>query len=368
MFRFSVVSFLITFTSAARADDLDDLLNEPEEEDLGGDEPAPAPAPTGPEDDLGPKEEEDPDVFGPADDTDLLGEDADAAPVAGADTADAYRNAQEQAKGMFAEEEAAFWESYLQQYPNTQFRDRIQSHIDDLMAELYGRRIDTGDGSGDAMDQEIRFSQGMLLSNIDPRTRIQFGLEWGNPDWVNLFADYEHQLARPISIHGGVFHRYAGWAVEAGARWAPVKSTRTGTILTFIGDLRLNTQPAFPAIRPQIGFGQRFGKLDAQIQAGTDLELRDGVQLVVLGGANLEYRATETVGVFLESQVHAKGFTWDGGDTFRFQTVTLGLKFHPLAGQREDLDFSLAGTAPYSQQYWQHHFGAIMAQGNYWID
>ncbi len=366
MFRFSVISLLLAFSDVSRADDLDDLLNEPEEDDLGGDK---TPAPSGDDDDLGPPVvEEDPDVFGPADDTDLLGEDADAAPVAGADTADIYRNAQAQAKGMFAEEEAAFWESYLSTYPNTQFRDRVQAHVDDLMAELYGRRIDTREG-GDAMDQEIRFTQGLALSNIDPRSRIQFGLEFGAPAWTNLFADYEHQLARSFSVHGGVFHRYSGWAVEIGPRWAPVKSTRTGTLVTFLLDARLNTQPAFPAFRPQIGIGQRFGKLDAQIQLGTDLELRSGIQAVVLGGANLTYLATDTVGLFLETQAFAKNFTWDEGDVFRFQTVSIGLKFFPLGGERQkDLDLSLAGTAPYSQQYWQHHFGAVMAQGNYWID
>ena len=359
-----LLSALVLSSSAFAGDDLDDILGRDDEEEDG-----PAPAPTGPADDLGPRDADDVGDGRDANDgTDLLGNDSESAAVPGADTADAYRQATAQAKGMFAEEEAAFWEQYLATYPNTQFRERVQKRIDELMAEMYNRQIGDG-GTVDAMDEEIRFAQSVLLDNIDPRTRLQAGVEWGNPDWINLQLDYEHALQRTFSVHGGIEHQYAGWSLGGGVRWAAIKSTRTQTLLTVMGDVYLVTEPAFPAFRPQVAFGQRIGdRVDVQAQVGPALEFRSGVQLVVQGGANVSVQATDTVSVFLETGFAAKNFSWEG-DPFRFQTLTLGLKFFPLpAEKRRNLDVGLAGSAPYAQQYWQHHFGAILAQANYYLD
>jgi hypothetical protein len=177
-----------------------------------------------------------------------------------------------------------------------------------------------------------------------------------------------------LSFHGGVHHRYSGWSVEGGTRWAFVKSTRTQTVMSLIGDVRLNTNPSFPALVPQIAIGKKFGKLDAQIQGGGDFEIRSGLQTLVLAGANLTYRATDTLGVFLESSFVGKNLV-PGNDilsvpeAYRFQTITLGLKFFPMQGDEKDTaDVSIAGTAPYAQSYWQYHFGAIMAAGEYYTD
>ncbi|HEY5633121.1 MAG TPA: hypothetical protein VIT02_05130, partial [Burkholderiaceae bacterium] len=48
----------------------------------------------------------------------------------------------------------------------------------------------------DAMRQELDFAHPMQLENINPRTRLQVGFEWGIPDYMNLIGDYEHQFVR----------------------------------------------------------------------------------------------------------------------------------------------------------------------------
>ena len=50
---------------------------------------------------------------------------------------------------------------------------------------------------------------------IDPRSRFRVGFEWGYPSWINLIANYEQQIDRDFSVHGGMvtIHRLEprGW-------------------------------------------------------------------------------------------------------------------------------------------------------------
>jgi hypothetical protein len=360
-----LVSVLFAATSARAADD-DDPFEEDEDD-------VPAPVPTGPADDLGRKDPDDiPDVPAPVPGAPTapmvpIEDEEELGPVVGGDTAADYRAALEAAKGMGTDEEMAFWEDYLARFPNTQFNTQVRERIDQLMDEMYNRRIERG-GTVDAMDQEVRIAQGLLIENLNPRTRLQAGLEWGNPDWINLQVDYEHAFARTFSVHGGIRHRYTGWGLDLGPRWAFVKSTRTQSVVSLLGDIHFNTNPAFVSFRPQLAAGKRFGPVDLQIQGGTDLELRSGVELRLLGGANVMWRASDTFGLFLETSSLMKSLSWEG-DMFRFNTISLGMKFFPLSGEnQEKLDINIAGTAPYSQSYWQYHFGGVDAQVNYWVD
>ncbi len=330
-----------------------------------------APVPTGPADDLSRHDPEDipdtPPGTAPAPNT-PLGDDEEDVAVAGGDTASDYRAAVADAKGLSTDDETAFWEEYLGRYPNSQFQSQVRARLDQLMDEMYNRKISTG-GTVDAMDEEVRIAQGLLLENLNPRTRLQLGLEWGTPDWINLQADYEHALMRTLSIHGGVRHRYTGWGFDAGPRWAFVKSTRTQTVVSLLGDLHFNTNPAFMSIRPQLAAGKRFGPVDAQLQGGIDVELRSGIEYRVIGGANVTWRASDAFGVFAETATTLKNFSWEGSSVFNFNTITLGMKFFPLPKEQSgDLDVNLAATAPYSQSYWQYHFGGVDAQMNYWMD
>ena len=66
-----------------------------------------------------------------------------------------------------------------------------------------------------------------------------------------LTADLERQITREFSVHGGVKGRYTGPNVEAGVKYALIKSARTETIVTLLGDLHLNTNPVHFGICPQ---------------------------------------------------------------------------------------------------------------------
>ena len=283
----------------------------------------------------------------------------------GQDTARIYRDFMRDMEDLGPDEEIIQWETYLETYPNSLFKDRIQSRIDEITEGQYDERVPGSEGFGtlDAGKREILLSAPLHLEPIDPRTRLRAAFEWGYPEWVNLIVDYERQLQRPWSVHGGVQRRYTGWSIEAGTRYALVKSARTNTLLTGILDVRGNTNPFYPTVRPQIGFGQRFllsGRpLDLQLVGGSDLELRSPFSIRWLLGANLTYAPSDRVAFFLESSVDAKEILWDEGESFfRFPVATFGITF--ALDQVAKKYATVAANAPFASYYWGYHFGGVM--------
>ena len=111
------------------------------------------------------------------------------------------------------------------------------------------------------------------------------------------------------------------------------KFIRTGTIVSGLLDVHLNTNPLFPAVRPQLGVGQVInvgGGLHIQAQGGVDLEFWSdpGMQVRYVGGANIFYQAAENVGVFAETSTNMKHLGGEGDlGSFRFNIITFGLRF-----------------------------------------
>lgn len=302
-------------------------------------------------------------------DTDLLGDEEQK--TVGSDTEQIYRRFLAELSELQADEQLAGWEEYLAKYPDTAYRKRIETRMEELSDEMYADRIDGGDGRVDALDQEIDFSHGLQLENINPRTRVQAGFEFGIPNYFNLFADYEQGITRNFSAHGGLKRRYLGYSIEAGVRWAPVKSVRTGTILSLIGDFRLNTNPLYPSFRPQVAFGKRAGPVDFQIQGGAELAYRpelNTIQPTIVGGASLFFRVNEGVGTFLETSSYMRPAAEElpafAGGLFRFNVVSFGFKFYP--SKKGDIEVNTGGTVPYIQQWWQFHYGSVMGQFNWY--
>jgi len=288
----------------------------------------------------------------------------------GVDTAGAFRRQQTLTQGLPADEAVGLWEGYLAQYPNTMFRKQISDIMESLMDRLYDGAISGGPGAIDALDAEIDLMPGLLLENINPRSRFQAGFELGFPEYLNLMVDYEHAFRRDFSVHAGVRNRYSGFSIEPGVRWAMLKSTKSQTLVTFLGDLHINTNPAFVGIRPQFAFGKRFGDtLELQLQAGVDLEFPSaGPDLRILGGGHIGYKMSPTVGLFVESRFEMKNFNWDGG-VFSFNTLTFGMRFFPSAKSGgTPVQASFGGTVPHSSRYWRFHEGSFMAQTNVWLD
>ena len=203
------------------------------------------------------------------------------------------------------------------------------------------------------------------------------GFEWGLPDYINLMLDYVHGIARNFSVHGGLRNRWQTWNLEFGARYAIIKSSRTKTLLTGIGDFRFAFDPAYLAFRPQLAFGKMVGIVDLQVQGGADIELRqhdDGTRrawapIRLIAGANVTVRADERVAVFLETNYNARAFTWDEGSTFRFPVGTFGLKLYPsIAGQEDGfMEVNVGASVPYATRYYRWHDGSVMAQLNIYL-
>jgi hypothetical protein len=381
---------LSAFLAPAWADP-DDIDLDDDEIDIGeSTDPAPAPAPAPPPapDEPPPPDDADEeddlldDFREEGDEIDLLDEEPQVS--SSGDTEQVYRATMARLQKMEPDEELAGWEAYLAQYPQSVYRTRIETRMDELADSMYTRGIGQSGATGqDAMRAELEFAQGLQLENINPRTKIQLGFEWGLPSYANGIVDYEHALARNFSVHAGIRRRYLGWNGEAGLRWSPVKSLRTNMLVTLMLDLRLNTNPVYPGVRPQLAIGKRFGIVDAQIQGGPDLTLvsytdATGAKTtefkpLYTGGANLFFAFTERVGAFAETSFYVQslpaegGTAFDGG-VFQFNVVTFGLKFFP--GQdtaKRDKEVNFGATVPYAQSYWQWHYGSVMGQFNYYL-
>jgi hypothetical protein len=293
---------------------------------------------------------------------------------AGEDTAELYREALTEYGRLSPDEEALAWERYLRKYPNSIFNSQISQRVDELNSQLYEDAL-FGDGPGrvqDASKRELHYAQPMLLESIDPRTKLRAGFEWGYPNWVNLMVDYEYAILRELSVHAGVRQRFSGYTLEAGPRYALVKSSRLGLLVTGIGDVRANFNPGFAAFRPQLGVGKRFRlgdmHLDTNLQGGYDLQFRDGLTPVMVGGLNANLAATDNLRIYIETSNYMKGIGADQIGSFRFNQVTFGMKFLERKSKSKDkYEAGFGATAPYSTNYWREHYGAVAGDINLFL-
>ena len=295
-------------------------------------------------------------------------------PTDGADTPDLYRNAAKEYKQMDPEEEILLWGEYLAQYPNSFFKKQIETRIQDLEVKLYDE-VDQEQRTEETGKKELDFAQPQLLENIDPRKKLRFAFEMGLPNYINLLVDYEYPLRRELSVHGGLRKRYAGWSMEGGVKYALTKSVRTQSLITVLGDVRINTIPFFVGIRPQISAGKIFQlpndfRLDVMGQLGTELQAYNGVQAVLIGGAHISFVASETVRIYAEANLYMKDFLWDGG-AFSFNTVTFGMKFRKKPGKDQfgrsadnKFEGAVGTTVPAQYKYWRYHYGSITGDVN----
>lgn len=371
MTRFTLSLLLLLAGPAfAAPDDLDDFEFDEEPEE---DQDKPERLEEGDDLDLLGDEPEDIDSLEGGDTgEDLLGDDApeDEISTEGQDTSRIYREASEDFSNLAPDEEMLAWDDYLKQYPNSIYRDRIERHLDDLEASLYQqRRTPTEETRLDADQREVPISQGLLIENINPTSRILAGFEWGIPNYINLLLDYEHGFTRNFSVHAGVRNRYQVWNFETGVRYALVKSSRTQTLLTGMFDIRFALNPAYVAFRPQVAYGRMIGPFDIQVQAGVDLEGRSQSSVRLIGGANVTGRINEAVAVFVETNYNAKNLTWDRGGAFQFPVASFGLKLYPdIEGQAPGfMEVNIGASLPYATRYYRWHEGSIMGQVNFYL-
>lgn len=295
----------------------------------------------------------------------------------GEDTASAYRDAQKKATDMTPDEEQLMWESYLKKYPNSLFRERIDTRMEELSAMMFGERVpgsDKGAGNVDAVMRELNFALPVKMSPVDTRSHASVGFEWGFPTWFSLNADFEYQFLRQLSAHAAIKRDFAGWTVSPGAKYALIKSSRTGTILSGGLDFKLNTAPFFVAFRPTVAFGQRIRVmqgLDLQAQIAADIEARDDSDIRYFAGFHAELRPNEIVSVFWEWDFDVKYLSNPDVDSFRFFTTTFGLKFQ--AKKQDDdsgdgrINAGMGAALPYATNYWGFYQGGVDVLGDFYF-
>jgi len=303
------------------------------------------------------------DLFEDDDESDIA-EDAIGGP--GVDTAVIYRRYADEVKEFPPEEELIAWEKYLDEYDKTLFQSRIDERMEVLSAMIYGERIqDETEVYVDAQDREINITQPMTVDSLDPRTRLRAGVEYGFPNYFSVLLDAEGQITREFSAHVGLRGRYTGFRLELGGKYALLKSARKDALVTVGLDLHLNTVPkAYPVVRPYVGGAKRFNignGLEVLAVVGTEWEVTR--RAIFVGGAHIFYRASDTVGVFLETSVYMQPGVGKG--PYSFNLTTLGMRFVPRA---IPLQANLAANIPYLQNYWGYHFGALAVEGSYYPD
>lgn len=295
----------------------------------------------------------------------------------GEDNADLYRKQQQKVKDVTAVEEAFAWEGYLKRYPQSLFKDRIQSRMDDLEAETYRERVpgsDRGATLEDAAQRELNFAQPIQFASVDPRSRVRAGVELGIPNWFAPRFDFEYAVKRELSVHGGISRELTNSALNAGAKYALVKSARTGTVVTGGADVRLYTSPSFLGLHPWVGAGQRFdvlGGLDVQGSLGVDAEVRDTFALRYEANAGAALQASPIVSAFVETSTDTKYLKNDAVDPFRFMVASFGMKFQAVKPKNAEgdgrLDVHLAANIPYAYKYWGFYEGAVTIGADWYL-
>lgn len=294
---------------------------------------------------------------------------------AGEDTAQVYRDFQKKVSELNADEEQIKWEQYLEKYPKSLFRDRIEARMDDLSNEMFSERVpsDKDNTAADAAKRELNFANGWHLMGVDPQTKVSAGFELGIPNWFGLKGDFEYQLQRQLSAHAGINHGLGGWEISGGAKYAIIKSARTKSILTAAVDLGLNTRPRnlYPTVAPTIAFGQRLDVLqglDLAVQVSAIPEFHAPFNVRYTGGFTGELRANEIVYAFAETQFNLRKVD---ESLFQFNTVSFGLRFMPKKKSNDSgagrALIGIGANVPYLHDYWSPYQGAVNADINYYL-
>ena len=294
----------------------------------------------------------------------------------GEDDADIYRKFKDSLERLDPAEESISWQEYLEEYPKSIFRPAIEQRLVELESDLYGERIvdKTKQDREDGM-AEIKLTQPVFMSNIDPRQKVHVGVEIGFPSQFNILLDYEHQIKREMSVHGGVRSSISGTYFEPGVKYAFIKSARLQMLSTANLDILFGLgTPSNMGLRPTIGWGKRTVLkndmwLDTMVQLGSELIVSPSFDPRLTGGVQVAIAPTEALRFFMESSVYMKDFAWDNGSAFAFNTLTFGIKFFDAQkGKDSPYEVSAVANLPYYYHYWRQHYGSITTDLNWYFD
>ncbi len=160
------------------------------------------------------------------------------------DSREIYDEYRADMEGESPTEEIDGWYRYLEAYPKSMFKLEIERRIEALEDAAYNEMLDDQASAAergkriDAKRAEMDIAEpAMLAINPNPRRRAEVGVLWGYQSLLQYDINFEWAFLRKFSVWGGIRHdggggQGLGLGVQAGAKYALVKDTSSGVILT----------------------------------------------------------------------------------------------------------------------------------------
>ena len=288
----------------------------------------------------------------------------------GMDDESIYHQYRDELRGEDPIEEADAWKSYLEAYPRSLYRLEIEARVEALDEasfdglELPSERDRASDKGAvptndDAKRAEMDLREPALLGmNANTRRKLDVGIVWGFQDHFNYEIAFEWAFRRNFSAFGAIRHSGKGFgtAVQAGAKYALLKDTRTGLLLSGAFSINIGysalDQLNF-VVQPWLGFGWAASDL-IQIQSSIAMDLRvDKLHTAVLWDVMVVISPTERLGVYLQSkQKHS--LLKPEGQALRylgFHQVGVGVKIRPT----QLIEVTLGANIPYGWKHWKDY-------------
>ncbi|MBJ93256.1 MAG: hypothetical protein CMP23_02140 [Rickettsiales bacterium] len=308
---------------------------------------------------------------GPKDEVELdeeLDEDFDAVLEEGVDSEGIFQDYRDELRGEDPIEEADAWKNYLDAYPRSLYRLEIETRIealeqasfDDLELEDRNDQQQQADESNsDAKRADLDIREPALLGmNANTRRRVDVGILWGFQDYFNYEVGVEWAFKRQFSAFGTIRHSGKGFgtAVQAGAKYALIKDTRTGTVLSGAFSINLGysalEQLNF-VIQPWIGFGWIANDL-IQLQTSLAMDLRvDRLRTAVLWDFMVLISATQKLGVYFQSKQRHSLVRPEGQPVryLGFHQAGVGVKVRPTPL----IELTVGANIPYGWNHWKDY-------------
>ncbi len=312
------------------------------------------------------------DAAEPDDDEDLdLDDPVEEALEEGVDNERIYTQYKDELRGEDPIEEADAWKSYLETYPRSLYRLDIEARVealdeasfDELELPTASSKDADSEGSdstgNDAKRAEMDLREPALLGmNANTRRKLDVGILWGFQDYFNYEIAFEWAFLRKFSVFGLIHHSGKGFgtAVQAGAKYALIKDTRTGLVLSGAFSINLGysalDQLNF-VVQPWLGFGWVASDL-IQLQTSIAMDLRvDKLHTAVLWDLMLVISPTERFGVYLQSKQKHSLLKPEGQSVryLGFHQAGVGVKIRPT----QHIEISLGANIPYGWKHWKDY-------------
>ena len=289
----------------------------------------------------------------------------------GMDNESIYTNYKDELRGEDPIEEADAWKSYLDAYPRSLFRLEIEARVEALdeasFDELELPTATSKDDSskeadpagGDAKRAEMDLREPALLGmNANTRRKLDVGILWGFQDYFNYEIAFEWAFLRKFSVFGLIHHGGKGFgtAVRAGAKYALIKDTRTGVVLSGAFSINLGysalDQLNF-VVQPWLGFGWVASDL-VQLQSSLAMDIRvDKLHTAVLWDLMVVISPTKQFGVYLQSKQKHSLLKPEGQPVryLGFHQAGVGVKIRPT----QHIEISLGANVPYGWKHWKDY-------------